>query len=207
MYALLAVAVVIILRPLLGFLAFALMAWSFFPLTQLNDSRQEAYLKLTPRLEEAIVPYQNAHDFYFFGLMFPPPEFFRTEPPLRLSVAFGFYTFVLQGMMEWAPDSGQPTTTVRPGKEALEHWLLDTIAADLEKKKPELIVMEKSWRTDISDDQSFDFMKWFKKDPRIMRFFKNYTLRKDVELCADPDKPHMVSRCNYRILTRNGVFP
>jgi hypothetical protein len=115
---------------------------------------------------------------------------------------FNYFNFLLMGIMQTSPVSGEPTLAVRPGKEAMEQWVLTSLADDLEQKKPPLIVMKREWKTDEGPNESFDFMQWFKHDARMMGIFGHYQLVDEQEICADPELPDMTIRCSFKIFAR-----
>lgn len=200
----LAIVGMILVRPRHDFYAFVVLALLFFPSLPVNSHQDTDERMYRRTMQKAIVPYEHSKDFYYLGISPPPLGFMRADAPLAWSGKFN-RLFELGAIMQVSPVSGQPTLAVMPGKKALERWLLDNVAEDLEKKRPDLLVIDRLWRIDEPLSATFDMLAWVKTDPRLAEFLRHYTLRKNVEVCYDAKKyPYRKIRCSWRVYTRNG---
>jgi len=198
------VITVILLRPYATLYALIAMGWLFQPTPPFNGERMSK--GYTDIMQKAIMPYEHSKDLYYIGLYlglsYPCPQLLRPDAPLVWAGKFN-RIFELEAIMELSPATGLPTLTVRPGKEWIEHWLLGNIADDLEKKQPDLLIIDKRWDAGEPLSEGFDMFEWLKKEPRITLFLRGYTLRKEVELCSALESPDNTRRCGVRVFTRN----
>lgn len=179
------VSLMILLRPITHVWAFILMAWLFYPLTPLTDNRQTDENALYADMMQALTPYAQAKKLYYIGLALPPSPFLLHENRLQWTSKFTPFQALLIGMMEPSPVTHRPTTIVEPGKEDLEHWILQGVAADLAKERPEVIMIEDYG----SQNDAFDFLRWFGKEPAITAFLAHYQPAPPLAICADPVNP------------------
>jgi hypothetical protein len=175
-------AAVILLRPVTHFAAFALMAWFFYTPAPWGDPRQEYAHSRYQNLAPAFNAYHEVKKAYFIGLGFMPVEFYRTVSPLAWANKFNTYNYLLAGIMEKNGATGQPTVIARPEKRAIERWLIDTMAADITVKNPELVIIVRRWGKYEKREDTFDFVQWMKKDARLAHILDNYVLDKQQTL-------------------------
>lgn len=197
----LAIMAIILLKPVTHMLAIIVMGWLFFPSTPFNDNRQDTYKIYYQRVMAAIKPYQHAKSIYYASLIFPPAQMYRTEEPLRWTNKFSPFSVVLSGTMQMSPHTDYPVAHVRPGKEGMQQWLFDNILDNLEKDPPELLAIEHRWST-LYPEESFDFLQWFRQDPRIARILDGYTPVQTTDTCGYLNNAPSEHHCDLQIFIR-----
>jgi len=193
----------IVFKPFKGLWTLLFVPMVFFPSVVTLSVHHNELQRLDRIMREAITPYEHSHDFYYIGLKAPPGPLLRPYAPLAWAGKF-LNLYELKAVMQIVPVSGQPSMVVKPGKEWIERWLLDNLADDVEKKKPDLLVIERDWNVRYTPkEDSFDLLQWFKREPRLVHFMQQYTLQKEVEVCWEPQGPFPSRHCTYRVFTRN----
>ncbi len=198
-FGMLSIITLIICQHITGFFSLAVMAILFYPaaVTSSTDNQQSAYIQEYHDMQSMIAPYSHANSFYLVRHASAPPQLYRFDPPLMWSSRFNYMDFVLMGALEVSPISHRVTLRVRPGKEALERWISDIMAEDLETKKPALLIVEKDqYKKDVPEADKFDFLRWFEHSPRLIRVMQEYRLEKETAICATQ------RHCYYYIFLR-----
>lgn len=183
-FGIIVLMMIILKRQLSDFLSFALLAWVFFPLTTMTDSRQdldrEGYLLFMHELATV----HEAKHLYFLSPTFAPPAFYTHRNKLMWSSRFPMMHFLLQGIMQTSP-TGTLSMRIQPGKEPLQRWLWDAMAADLQKNQPEVLLLYRMvWREE-SDGLGFDFYGWMQRDSILSLILSQYHKQAEIKIYED----------------------
>jgi hypothetical protein len=71
---------------------------------------------------------------------------------------------------------GPPTPELRQA----ERFTIDTVVADLEGTRPDLLVVDRRKNKQAMEGIAFDFVEYFSRDERFRRFFADYRLARQV---------------------------
>lgn len=181
--------------------------WTFFlafsPASSFDFHSSNYNEKLNARIENIVSKYQTTPYVYFISPRFDlPANFYSIDGKIRWQTNTNYFLYLIMGIMEKSKTiANEPTLPVREGREHLERWLLDNIANDIEKKRPETMVLVKNWQIGYQENDFFDFIEWFKRDERLSNILTKYELKEYTELCEDEQYPKNKSRCDFYIFS------
>lgn len=106
------------------------------------------------------------------GHAFPLVNVTSTEWGLRYPSLW-----MLPGLYASAADTGDLPAYHRPAEQShYERAVVRAVINDLRDHPPQLILVDRSWRTGGPDSKPFDFVEYFSQEPAFRTFFRGYTL-------------------------------